>query len=459
MKRGFLAFYLLPPMSMNGDQEEETVQEVFSPIKVIYPRVFINFAATKIGKLIVSLDPAVVKIHRYMKLYRLTLHSGLQLDSYSVKDVLLSSAIVLFLLLYQLRYLIIMANEPGSTASLSMGDFLSPLGDARNGLFLGFWAALVQALINRAFIVFYGTQKSLSILTDCEKVSLYVYQALSIDQLTEPAIHLEQRLCILFEFCKFITEGVSWAFILFQSFMVLFTASKLNDPHDRAICLAWSITLIPHTFYTATGVLVALISSISGVLYTHYKLDLLMAQLDNLANTKIVANSNNSRMTKQTANRLVKVIKLTQVILQTMNRHSKILSWLLMIYYYFTVLIASSFSYVTLYVRLEADWLRWVLLGPALQIWLLVIIIPLPIAYVATRTNYVYRKLCSIQCRLPLPLEGKLCIQRLIDITGSEEQPLTYYMANNMPFTLGYHGLFIANIFLTIFLMINFLET
>lgn len=453
--RHFSRFFS-PPMSIKKDVSD--MDEPLDPVSVVYPKFYIDFASTRIGKLFVSLDPAIVKIHRYLKMYRITLHKGIDLSNYKLKDIVISSSIIIFLFLYQLRYLVLMFNPPNTKISLAMGDFLSLLDDARNGLFLGLWAALIQAVVNRAFILFYGTRKTLSILTDCHKPSTYIYQCSSIDQLNEPLIKLEQRLLILFEFCRFTTEGIAWAFILFQAFMVLFTASKLNDPIDQLTCLAWSITLIPHTFFTSSGVLVALTSSISGVFYTHYKLDILMKQMENFRRMSHLPPGQVNRMQNQIVNRIFQIVKMTRILLLTMNRQSKILSWLLLIYFYFFSIIASSFSYISLYLDLEAEWLRWVMFGPMIQVWFLVILVPLPIAYVATRTKVIYHQLCSIQTRMLLPIECKMYIQRLINITGNDRHPLTYYTANNIPFTLGYHGLFILNIFLTIFLMIDFLE-
>ena len=434
---------------------EETVGNTFSPTQAIYPRMFIKLASSRLGKYLVSLDPSILKIHRYMKLYRVTLHKGIQLNEYSSKDVVISSLIIAFLVAYQTRYVAIMLNQPNSKMSLLMGDFLSPLGSARNGLYLGFWAALLQAILSRALILFYGTRKSLSILTDCQKHSLFLYNCRTKSQMNKFEIKLERRLLVLFEFCKATTEGITWAFILFQAFMVLFTARELQDAADRSVCLFWSVTLIPHTFFTASGALVALISSISGVFYTHYKLDLLIQRLEHFQKTQA---NNDGQVDPESERNLLQLGQMVAMLLGTINRHSKIFSWLLLIYFYFTVLVASSFSYVALYVHLKLDWLRWVTLVSTIQVWLFVIIIPLPVAHVATRTKRLYSQLFSIYARVPLSLSGKLYLKKLMAIVGNAHYPLAYYTADNTPFTLGCHGSVILNVFETLFLIIGFLE-
>lgn len=77
-----------PPTPYN---EKEIFSGTFSPVNVIYPKIFIYLASTRIGSLFVSLDPAVVKLHRYMRLYRITLHKGINLQDYKLRDVIFSA--------------------------------------------------------------------------------------------------------------------------------------------------------------------------------------------------------------------------------------------------------------------------------------------------------------------------------------------------------------------------------
>lgn len=431
------------------------LDEKLVPNPVVYSRPFINVATSKLGKFCLSLEPSVLKWHRYLKLYRVTLHSGLNLHKYSSRDVLVSCVVIAFLFICQARYFILMMNKPNSKASLAMGDFISILGEVRNGLLLGFWAGVMQAILARIVFLFYGTRKFLPCLTDWQELSLLVHNQKSMDQLNESVIKLEKRMLALFEFSKLTTEGVAWTIILFQIFLVLSTAGELEDESHRLLVLLWSITVVPHTVLTTSGAVAAVITIVNGVIFTHFKLDLLMTRIEHFRRFQM---DNGCRMSDHTARALIEVGRGTLSFLETVDRQSKVVGQLLLIFFYFTGLVASCLSYIIFYANFEANWVRWVLVGPVIQIWLALLLAPLPITHVATRTEMIYRKFLTLQTRLPLPPEAKLYIKKLICITGSARFPLAYYTANGIPYTLQYHGSFILNIFSTIFLIASLLN-
>lgn len=404
----------------------------------------------KTGHFFIQIKPAIVKFNQLLSFYLITFSEK---PGQKFCGVAPAVGVILFLFFYQIRYLAIMKSKPGDEVSNYLVDFLYLLGKGRNGMYFGFWSAIVYSVVNRCIILWVSLGAKLNVLTAWSKESTSAYFLSPEGEVNEKHVALERHLLILFQSISWFTSLLIFLFSIFQAILIFLTFLDRNNNGTMQFIpfLIWSICLIPHTLYTTSGIIPVFGMAICVVVYSLYKINL---SIDRLSEFKLHVNQNSS-VVRRNFSLFLFTLSIVDFRITT-ERHRSLLSVLLFAFFLFTTLIAASFSYAAIVIDWKHLMVKCSLVVASFNVWLIVIGYPVLIAKVATRGNDLYQSLCSERARLiNSTIEQKMILNRLIENIGSVTHPIACYLMNSTPHTLNFHFKFLLNIFSVIFLMTN----
>lgn len=411
---------------------------------------------SKITKSAIRIEPINVKFDKMLFAASVIPSHEPMIEKSTFQGLISSTAVIVFLFFYQIRYLILIMNDPSFEINHYFVDFLYLIGSARNGMYFGFWSAIIYSIINRVIMLSYTVAGKVNPFTDWTKESKSINNN-RVGRIIDPGIlRLERQLLILFEFTKWSSISIILIFTVFQGLLIYLT---LVDQIYKGTLLVlpfilWSLCLIPHTFYTTTGVICVYGTAVGGILHSHYKIDHCSEILNQFKSLSTqITNSTSKQLAKD---HLYNLIDCVADLLSTIEGHQNVSSLLFHAFALFTTLIAASFSYVALELDMEYVLLKYCLIFASIVVWLLVIVYPLVVADVAAKSDTFYRNLCNQQARCYfLQVQEQVKLKDLIELTGCTHRPIAYNMTRLTPFTYNFHFKFLLNIVTVIFLMIN----
>lgn len=425
---------------------------------LVYTRKFLQFRQKcgKIAQFAIEIKPAIVKTDQMLFATSVIASSDPKIEKYTSRGLISSLGVIIFLFIYQTRYLVLMAHDPSLKINGYFSDFLYLIGQARNGMYFGFWSTILYSLSNRVIMLRFNLAKNINLFTDWTEESKSIYNWTPNKEIDFGILRLERQLLILFELTKWSSLSLILIFTVFQGLLIYLT---LVDQLNKGTLLVfpfiiWSLCLIPHTFYTATGIIFVYGMAISGILYSHYKINLCFNILNRFKSSAF--RLSNFKANQSARDHFYDLSCAVADLLSTIDGHRSLFSVLFYAFTLFATLIAASFSYAAIVLELKYFLLKYCLIFASVIVWVLIICYPLKIADVAVKSNRLYKELSSQQARcFYLHVEQRKQLRNLIEYLGSTSRPIAYYMTSLTPFTYNFHFKFLVNIVSVIFLMIN----
>ena len=405
-----------------------------------------------VGHLLIQVKPAVVKTYELLFYYSVITSKEPTSRKKYYLGALSALAVILFLSLYQLRYLALMSYEVKAEMNIYLVDFLYLLGKARNGMYFGLWCTIIYSLVNRCIMLWFNLRGELQLFTDWAEESKSIYFWTKGCEIQREHLKFERYLLILFQSIKWVNGYPIILFSIFQGVLIYLTfIDRWNNGILQIIpFILWSFCLIPHTMYTSSGIVIIYGMSLSGVLHSHHKINLCFELLEKFQS-----------IPKETISLCgdTNLLKLSRMIAQlqwSLEGHRRLSTLLFFSFAFFTTLIAAAFTYVAIVFERKYWILKYCLVIASVSVWVLIYIYPRKVAQVSMKGDELYKKLCSQRARLTqMSIRQKLLMNKLIETTGNIRRPIAYYLSSLTPFTLNFHFKFLLNIFSVIFLMMN----
>lgn len=420
--------------------------------KLIYGVKVSSLINNDLVKLIFTNKASYLKINNALNSLFFTVRGNEHLDKISIKSTVISLNIILILIVYDIRYLILINIKPKCYLSYILGDFMYPLDDARNWIYFMFIITVTYSIIYRLILLLFSlTGKNLNIFTDWKKESINVYNGL-VDPLN---IELERSLVIIYELSKIISV---YSYLLFTSFvLIMFYVSFIDylkvDLIFILITIIWMFSWFPALVFAVTGVIYPIFLTMCGVVYSIYKVNICKNLIDNFKYDQLTDSIENIKERKIFFSSF---FKSTIELYLTIHRQGPLFRILLISFIIMTTLTAASLNFLSFYGKTSYTLVNKFISGLAFLSWFVVAAIPRLMIIIPNKVTKIYQQLTTLQIRNNnLTIRQKIDLLKLIESFGDSRHPIAYYINDNTPYTSLFHFNYLLNIITVIFLLIN----
>ena len=413
-----------------------------------------HFLGSRLGQLVFSTEAVFLRANRTLDTLFITVRGPQNASKVSRKSFSWSLSSLAILTIYLMRYTLLLFAPIGSFLTLVLDDFVYPIEDCRNWIYLMFIVVTMYAIVSRFILLYLSFRGNLNIFTDWGRASLAVHLDAPY-KVNSRLLKLERCMMAIFE----VSRLTSWliTLLLFGTVSIMFY-SKLCDQIKKGsqvfFALCWYSLWPGVIFIGVSGVIFPLFMSTCGVIYASFRAD---CCIDLLKTTGL----SHKKLLSAFISRSLLLSKLSTGVNQlytTIDRQKLAFG---SIFLAFVTMASSSSAIMTLlfvYGRSNVAFNSIILLF-SLVAWLIIAVIPLPLFVLNGKVKLLYKQLMSLQVRcLFLTAKQKCILLKLIESVGDKRHPFAYTISGR-PYTSKFHVKFLLSAITLIFLLVDIYES
>lgn len=422
-----------------------------SILEIIYGPKLSRFIKTSTGKYLFSTEPAFLRVNRVLDRFFITVRGPENLDKIQIASCIVSSAFILILVIYIIKFIIFITGPSDSFFNFILGDIFYLL-DSRNWIYLMWIIIASYSVTSRTILLAFSLQGNLNIFTDWRKESLAIYSHKNCPSVDQRLVKLERWLIFTYELCKLVSILFVTLFFIVVSMMSYLTICDLTRRNELMILsFIWWTLWTPVLVIGVTGVICPIFLAVCGVFYILYRADVCTETLKNV-DMEIDGSVLLEGRTNFSLNQFS--TELNQLCL-AIHRQGKVFSFIFSAFITIASLSSAIITFLFFYGQSTDDKFNILMLAITSTAWFCIATLPIPVVILNDKIDLMYRKLIHIQVRCSfLSLQQKVTLHGLIELVGTKGHIISYTIFGH-PYTSSFHLIFLLHVITLIFLLVD----